>query len=156
MLRSGVFEEVKWEEVRVGDILKVRNSEVVPSDMLLLYSTEENSMCFVETANLDGESNLKEKFAYTEGVGLSPEEFEKLEGELVMEAPTANLHEFDGKIRVGEGEQQYFGIHNVLLRETTLRNSEEIVGVALFCGYDTKILKNQGYLGLDVGRCTTK
>lgn len=62
-----------------------------------------------------------------------------------MGPPSPNLHEFEGKIRVGQGESQYFGIHNVLLRETTLRNSEEVVGIALLCGYDTRMLQNQGY-----------
>lgn len=49
-------------------------------------------MCYVETANLDGESNLKEKFAFNEGIRKYPEEFESLEGECVMDLPKPNLH----------------------------------------------------------------
>jgi hypothetical protein len=33
---------------------------------------------------------------------------------------------------------------HLVLRETVLKNTEEVVGLALYCGYDSKILRNQG------------
>ena len=53
-------------------------------------------------------------------------------------------------------ELQYIGLDNLLLRETTLRNTDEVVGVAVYCGYDTKILQNQGYYNCYADRSTIK
>ena len=64
---------MQWKDIVVGDIVKVLDDEEVPADMVLLYSTEENSICYVETANLDGESNLKTKSALHEGISQYPE-----------------------------------------------------------------------------------
>ena len=47
VLREGKFEDVEWQDLRVGDYVKVKNAEIVPADLLLLYSPEENSMCYV-------------------------------------------------------------------------------------------------------------
>ncbi len=58
-----------------GDIIKVKNTEPIPCDMVLLYTTEENSICYVETSNLDGETNLKTKYAFNEGIAIYPHEF---------------------------------------------------------------------------------
>ncbi len=36
-------------------------NEVIPADILLLSSSDPLGICFVETSNLDGESNLKQR-----------------------------------------------------------------------------------------------
>ena len=51
----------KWRDIIVGDIVKVYSDEMFPCDLLFLSSSEENSICSVETSNLDGETNLKIK-----------------------------------------------------------------------------------------------
>lgn len=55
------FEPTTWEKLRIGDIIKVNQNEQVPADIVLLQSSEDKLNCFIETKNLDGETNLKYK-----------------------------------------------------------------------------------------------
>ena len=48
------MESVKWQDVRVGDIVKIKSDEYFPADLLLLASSEPEAICYVETSNLDG------------------------------------------------------------------------------------------------------
>ena len=48
-------------QVRVGDVIIVKRGESVPADCALLATSSTNGMCYVMTANLDGETNLKLK-----------------------------------------------------------------------------------------------
>ena len=41
--------------------MKLSSDDAVPADLLLLNSTEEGGICYVSTASLDGETNLKQK-----------------------------------------------------------------------------------------------
>ena len=58
-----VNKRMKWCDIKMGDILEVKKDEVFPTDMLLLYAENDKDeavdIIFVDTMNLDGETNLK-------------------------------------------------------------------------------------------------
>jgi magnesium-transporting ATPase (P-type) len=49
----------QWHEIKMGALLKVEKDTEFPADMLLLKSSRDNGVVFVETLNLDGESAMK-------------------------------------------------------------------------------------------------
>ena len=57
------FIEVHWQDLRVGQIVKVSCDKFLPADMILVQSSDTKGVCYIETKNLDGETNLKHKTA---------------------------------------------------------------------------------------------
>ena len=62
------YKTIPWKELKVGNIVRIKKDEQFPADLLLLqayYSCNGiktvNNKCFIETKNLDGETNLKVK-----------------------------------------------------------------------------------------------
>ena len=55
------YQKTSWKKVVVGDFIKLQSDEIIPADLLLLNSSDANSICHIETANLDGETNLKQR-----------------------------------------------------------------------------------------------
>lgn len=55
------YQPIAWKKVVVGDFVKLRSDESIPADILLLDTSDANSVCHIETANLDGETNLKQR-----------------------------------------------------------------------------------------------
>jgi phospholipid-transporting ATPase len=61
--RENGFTPTKWRDIRVGDIVKVQKDQFFPADMVIICSSLlKKGQCFIETKNLDGETNLKTKF----------------------------------------------------------------------------------------------
>lgn len=58
---EGQFVQRKWQGVRVGDFVRLSCDEVIPADILLLKSSDEDNLCYIQTSNLDGETTLKQR-----------------------------------------------------------------------------------------------
>lgn len=55
------YRKVEWKDVIVGDFIHLSCNEIIPADVLLVRSSDPLGICHVETSNLDGESNLKQR-----------------------------------------------------------------------------------------------
>lgn len=44
-------------------MIKVYKDENFPADVILVKSSDKSRVCYLETKNLDGETNLKQKIA---------------------------------------------------------------------------------------------
>ena len=47
--------------IKIGQILMIQSDEMLPADIVVIKSSLENGMCFLETSSLDGEKTLKPK-----------------------------------------------------------------------------------------------
>ena len=61
MWDRGRFREEKWGRVREGMVVRVREGEYMPADMVVVECNGGKGVCYVETKSLDGETNLKHR-----------------------------------------------------------------------------------------------
>ena len=133
-----------WKQLKTGQIVKVEKDEFFPADLVLLASSEPKNLCFVETKNLDGETNLKNKNA-PKGI-KEFKDFEdaarEFEGEVICETPNDQIYKYEGVIKTAKGTKISLSSDNLLLRGSSLRNTDWIVGVVTYTGHDTRIMRN--------------
>ncbi|KAF9385543.1 hypothetical protein CPB97_004727, partial [Podila verticillata] len=81
-----------WQDVYEGDLVLLQKNDFMPADLLILSSSEQEPIGYVETMNLDGETNLKIRQCVP---GLSdlctPEECAQKRFWVESEGPTNNL-----------------------------------------------------------------
>jgi len=156
--RSRGFEEMTWRDVLPGDIIRVDGNTVVPADCLFLRSFgKENedastpTICYVQTAQLDGETNLKlrqmkelvaERFT-------SEEDCARFSGCAKAAKPSQKFSDlscvlqFEGhewKNNPSEGEQVSLKEKDqLLLRGVVLKNVAYVYALVLYTGEQTKV-----------------
>ncbi|XP_026721716.1 phospholipid-transporting ATPase IC isoform X1 [Athene cunicularia] len=145
VIRDGRFKNTKWKDIKVGDIIRLKKNTFVPADILLLSSSEPNSLCYVETAELDGETNLKFKMALEVTHRYLQEESAMAEfnGLIECEEPNNRLDKFAGTL-FWRNMSYSLDADKILLRGCKIRNTDFCHGVVIFAGADTKIMKNSG------------
>ncbi|XP_048122177.1 phospholipid-transporting ATPase IB isoform X2 [Alosa alosa] len=143
VLRNGSWQTVIWKQVAVGDIVKVTNGQHLPADMVIVSSSEPQAMCYIETSNLDGETNLKIRQGLSLTAALqSLEELMSLSGRLECEGPNRHLYDFTGTLRLDNLNPAPLGPDQVLLRGAQLRNTQWVVGIVVYTGHDSKLMQN--------------
>lgn len=124
------------------------------SDIVICATSEEEDLCYIETKNLDGETNLKSRHAvpalsrYRDVPNCSDAHFY-----VDAEPADVNMYRLNGAV-VFPGEGQFgpdgqplvhpIDMQTVVLRGCVVRNTAWVIGVVLFTGADTKIIMNSG------------
>ncbi|KAL1079545.1 hypothetical protein V6Z11_D10G229300 [Gossypium hirsutum] len=134
------FQEKKWKNIQVGEIIKIYANETIPCDMVLLSTSDPTGVAYVQTINLDGESNLKTRYAKQETLMKIPEN-DKVIGLIKCEKPNRNIYGFQANMEV-DGKQLSLGPSNIILRGCELKNTAWAVGVAVYAGRETKAMLN--------------
>nr|XP_020665210.1 probable phospholipid-transporting ATPase VA isoform X2 [Pogona vitticeps] len=132
-----------WKEVKVGDFIQLRCNEIIPADILVLSSSDPDGLCHIETANLDGETNLKQRQVVRGFLELDSD-FDPLKFTSIIECeePNNDLSRFRGFIVHKNGEKVALYKENLLLRGCTIRNTEVVSGIVIYAGHETKALLN--------------
>jgi phospholipid-translocating ATPase len=150
------FHRDAWKNLQVGDFVRLYNDDELPADILILSTSDPDGACYVETKNLDGETNLKVRSALRCSRTVKhARDCERAQFWIDSEAPQPNLYKYNGAIKWQQkmphdphGEPREMSepvsIDNLLLRGCNLRNTEWALGVVLFTGHDTKIMMNAG------------
>ncbi|KAH8054814.1 phospholipid-translocating ATPase [Aureococcus anophagefferens] len=121
----GTVETVAWKAIAPGQIVLVKDREEIPADLVLLWSSE-GAQCYVETSNIDGETNLKIKRPATDSAS----------------APLfPHPDNFEGTLKHAGGEIA-LDASQFLLRGSTLRNTKLAIGVVAYTGKDTRLVRN--------------
>lgn len=94
------FSPRMWRDLRVGDVICVSKGENFPADLLFLGSDHEEGICYIETMQLDGETNLKIKKALDETKSLDEAALARLRIIATCEPPNSRLYQFTGKVEV--------------------------------------------------------
>lgn len=127
--------------------MKINENEYFPCDLLILSSSLPKGICYVETKNLDGETNLKHKQANHEIMQISCDEEAILKefqtATIQCEKANESIYSFAGFIKFSDRELQVpIDIDQILLRGSSLRNTGSVYGVAIYTGHDTKVMMN--------------
>ncbi|KAG0201354.1 hypothetical protein BGX28_005804 [Mortierella sp. GBA30] len=93
------FIKEQWHNLRVGDFIMLKNNQAVPADAIILSTSEAEGSCFIETKDLDGETNLKTRMSLHETSKYNTaRRCSRLKCFVDMEPINANLFSFNGSL----------------------------------------------------------
>lgn len=128
------WQNTHWKDIKVGDFVMITDNEPIPADIFVLATSEPDCLCYVETKNLDGETNLKIKRGIAETSFISrPDECVELGCFVDTELPNPSLYSFTGALVIPDQYIDYLmektashGIEYSSVDDVARRNSSNI------------------------------
>ncbi|KIJ61190.1 hypothetical protein HYDPIDRAFT_138015 [Hydnomerulius pinastri MD-312] len=164
---------VPSSSLKVGDLVILEKNDRVPTDMILLRTSDPSGTCFIRTDQLDGETDWKARVAVpiTQGLGggtgsggggewgKGEREIMMLEGEVYADAPIKDIHNFVGTLTVHSSPShsppsvptvEPLTAENVLWANTVLAAGSAI-GFVVYTGAETRAVMNTSHPETKVG-----
>ncbi|EGF82895.1 hypothetical protein BATDEDRAFT_9692 [Batrachochytrium dendrobatidis JAM81] len=147
---------VQWKDIKVGDLIRLQNNEHIPADLIILASSEPEGLCYIETKNLDGETNLKIRKVVSDTLSITtPNCLRQFQCTIECEKPHPSIYLFTGTLLRHRATSQIdqnsanvsripININSMLLRGCVLRNTEWVYGIVVYTGVESKIRLNSG------------
>jgi len=136
----------QWQDIKVGDILEIKDGDEIPADVIILNSQGrlKNGLCYVSTANLDGETNLKVKHSVFGSEDTDSDVTKTINA--WVEAPLNKIYSFNGRLEIRDSAKgiqiHALGMDNILLRGCSLKNSTSVHCLVIYTGQETRIMMN--------------
>eukprot|EP00002_Diphylleia_rotans_P033013 TRINITY_DN698_c0_g1_i5.p1 TRINITY_DN698_c0_g1~~TRINITY_DN698_c0_g1_i5.p1 ORF type:complete len:1131 (+),score=233.03 TRINITY_DN698_c0_g1_i5:80-3472(+) len=153
VVENGFLASKQYQDVQVGDILYIEKNTEIAADAVLLASSTPDGVCFIETSNLDGESNLKPRTSPRATYNCNDHQsVSRLRLHIECEKPNINLYSFQATLHSTPSsecaynpEPQVMGLSSdqLLLRGSSLRNTSFVYALVVYTGPETKIILNQ-------------
>ena len=139
-----------WENIKLGDIIKVKKEDKFPCDLIFIQSSPEaKGQCKVDTKNINGETNLHIKKINPK---LNIRNLSEINHLCIAKKPNEHIYEFEAILHkiefnnnildINKDDSYYFNYDNFILRGSSLRQTEYIIGIAVYIGHNTKSMKN--------------
>jgi len=143
---------VQSQFISPGDIIKLSGHMAAPVDLIIILTSmhSDGNKCYIETANIDGETNLKLREApamlmdclgdrISAGIPV-PEIFK---GSIECQQPNKNIHTFIGTLHLDSSSEAIpLSAENLILRSCLFSNTDWGYGIAVYTGQETKIQMN--------------
>ena len=152
----GRYIKCSWKDIKVGDLVHLSCNEMIPADILILRSSDDHGLCYIDTQNLDGEANLKQREVprgYADNTSFQPQEFRS---HLECDTPTTKIYKFHGCLVDSSGRRTPVGKDNLVLRECILKNTDFVEGVVVYAGHESKAMMNNGGPRHKISKLETK
>ena len=155
---NNVWIEKPSKKLEIGEIVFVKQNDLFPADLVIIDSSLPEGICYAETSSLDGEKHLKQKISAPELSGKfknynildAKNNFPcidnfNIEGKGICDLPNPEINQLNGKMEIiFQNESMVFPLEQkqLLLKGTTLRNTEWILGIIIYTGHNTKLMQN--------------
>ena len=140
--------DIQFQDVKVGDILQVKENESFPADLILLSCADQRGVAFINTMNLDGETNLKERISPESTKSLrDPSHLYSTDFTVNTDEPNPSLLYWNCNLQVNHNQWIPLSQSQLLLRGCTLKNTEHVFGLVIYTGHETKVMLNSKEAG---------
>ena len=153
------FVDQRWKEIKVGQIIRINNNEVVPADIILLEAMDHKHQCYVDNSSINGNFDMftikkacNDTHAATMKVIKFAEYVKNIKGILKYEEPNSNMNSFNGRLKLESFPRASdINLENFVMRGATIKNVKHVYGLVVYTGMETKMMMTlkftQGTIG---------